>query len=207
MRYIYALAFGVALTITAAPAMAQLAAGGGSGSGMGSGIGGLTNKAPTPLPRTPDTAPAALPGAPLPQVATGPVLTKPDTGDPTTELFAAITKGDDSAAQSALGRGADLNAQNQFGETPLDLAIALNRTSIAFLLLQTRNELSAQGAGSEPIGAPWLLDQPSTPPTKEKAAYQPPLAPKPAPSPYAGQPANTGTPDPNAGFLGFAPKN
>jgi ankyrin repeat protein len=186
---------GLGFILAAAPAMAQLS--GGSG--------GMTPRAPAAQPRTPDIAPPALPGAALPPVATGPVLAKPDIGDPTAALFAAITKGDDSAAQYALGRGASLDAQDQFGETPLDLSIALNRTSITFLLLQTRNELAAQGNGPEPIGAPWMLDQPSSPLAKQPAAYKPPPA---APKQHTTTPpANPGTPDPNAGFLGFGPKN
>lgn len=195
MRHLRTLALGLAFTLACLPAMAQLS--GGSN--------GITPKAPTPQPRTPDIAPPALPGAAVPAVATGPVLAKPDIGDPTAALFAAITKGDDSAAQYAVGRGADLEAQDQFGETPLDLAIALNRTSIVFLLLQTRNELAAQGNGPEPMGAPWTLDQNAAPLTKQPAAYQPP--PAPAQKPHATGPVNNGTPDPNAGFLGFGPKN
>jgi ankyrin repeat protein len=189
---------GLAFTLACLPAMAQLSAGSGGGDG-------LTPKAPTPQPRTPDIAPQALPGAPVPAVATGPVLAKPDIGDPTAALFAAITKGDDSAAQYALGRGADLDAQDQFGETPLDLSIALNRTSITFLLLQTRNELAAQGNGPEPLGAPWTLDQNAGPLGKDTAAYKPP--PAPAQKPQAAGPVNNGTPNPDAGFLGFGPKN
>lgn len=198
MRHFRSLALGLALTGlaltgSAAPAMAQLSGG----------MGGP--KAPQPQPRTPDIAPPALPGAPAPVVNTGPDLQKAQAGDPTQDLFAAIIKGDDSAAQTALGRGADLSAQNQFGETPLDLAIALNRTSIAFLLLQTRNELVSQGRGPEPIGEPWLLNAPTPDLGKQPAAYKPPApAPKPRPAPV---PASSGTPDPNAGFLGFGAKN
>jgi hypothetical protein len=203
MRYFHSLALGFALTIAAVPAMAQM-----SGGGMGGGIGGAaTGQAPAVQPRTPDTAAPALPGAgglPAPMTA-APVPQKSPTGDPTTDLFAAIVKGDDAAAQNALGRGADLSAQNQFGETPLDLSIALNRTSITFLLLQTRNELAAQGAGAEPMGAPWLLNSSSPDETKQPAAYQPPPAP-PAP-PTVSLPNETGTPNPQAGFLGFGPKN
>lgn len=199
MRHFRTLVLGLGLTLAAVPAMAQLS--GGSG-----GMGGMTPKAPAPQPRTPDIAPPALPGAAVPAVATGPVLAKPDIGDPTAALFAAITKGDDSAAQFALGRGADLQAQDQFGETPLDLAIALNRTSTIFLLLQARNELAAQGNGPEPLGATWSLDQSPAPLTKQTTTYKPP-APVQTAKPHVTGPVNNGTPDPNAGFLGFGPKN
>jgi len=201
MTYFRTLALGFAFTIAALPAMAQM-----SGNGMGGGMGGAGGggSAPQPQARTPDIAPPALPGAGgIPPVATGPVVQKPGSGDPTADLFAGIVKGDANEAQMALGRGADLNGQNQFGETPLDLAIALNRTGIIFLLLQTRNELAAQGGGPEPMGAPWMLNGPNSTDSKQKAAYQPPPAPKPRVAPAAGN----GTPNAEAGFLGFGPKN
>ena len=198
MTYFRSLALGLALTIAAAPAMAQL-----SGGGIG-GAGGAGGQAPAPQPRTPDIAPPALPGASaLAPVATGPVLQKPAVGDPTAALFAAIIKGDDGAAQTAVGRGADLNAQNQFGETPLDLAIALNRTGITFLLLQTRNELAAQTGGPEPMGAPWTLNSPT--PATQKHAVPVSVTPKAAP-PRVSLPTDGGTPNPDAGFLGFGSK-
>jgi len=196
MTYFRSLALGLALTIAAAPAMAQL-----SGGGMGGGAGG--GQAPAPQARTPDIAPPALPGAGgLAPVATGPVLQQPAQGDPTAALFAAIVKGNDGAAQTAVGRGADLNAQNQFGETPLDLAIALNRTGITFLLLQTRNELAAQTGGPEPMGAPWMLNSP-TPATKTSTTHA--ATPVSATPPRVSLPTDGGTPNPQAGFLGFGP--
>jgi hypothetical protein len=200
---------GVALTAAAAPAMAQLASGpGGLGSSPGAG------PAPTPQARTPDIAPPALPGAGgMAPMATGPVMQKPPSGDPTANLFAAIAKGDANAAQMAIGGGANLNAQNQFGETPLDLSIALNRNNITFLLLQTRNELDAQGVGPEPMGAPWMLDSNTPPGTSKGAAHAKSgtvsvSAPAvPPPSPRIAVQAGNGTPNPEAGFLGFGPKN
>lgn len=171
--------------------------------------------APQPQARTPDIAPPALPGAgngaPL---ATGPKMQQPASGDPTAALFTAINKGDYNGAQDALGRGADLGAENQFGETPLDLSISLNRNTITFLLLQTRNEM---GGMSGPVGQAWTLGSPK-PATahKGKAKEQHPapipaphaVAPKPVPQHMV--PAATGpkgTPNPQAGFLGFDPKN
>ena len=194
-------ALGLAFATAAAPAMAQMS-GAGMG-GLGSAPGG--GSAPQPQARTPDFAPPALPGASIPAPATGPVMQKPPSGDPTANLFAAILKGDSSAAQQAITAGANLQAQDQFGETPLDLSIALNRTSITFLLLQTRNELDAQGIGPQPMGAPWTLNQNTPlPPPDYKAAKSAPVPVSDAAVPKS---ANTGTPDPEAGFLGFAPKN
>lgn len=204
MTYFRSLVLGLGLTIAATPAMAQLSAGGmGGGGGIG-GAGGSGANAPTPQPRTPDIAPPALPGAGgLAPVATGPVMLKPVKGDPTAALFTAIVKGDDTAAQSAVGLGANLNAQNQFGETPLDLAIALNRTDITFLLLQTRNELAAQTGGPEPMGAPWMLNSPT--PAASKTPTPVSVTPQ-APPPRVSLPADNGTPNPEAGFLGFGSK-
>lgn len=205
MTYFRLLALGFALTVAAAPAMAQLS---------GGGMGGITpggGQAPQPQPRTPDIAPPALPGAAPSAAPTGPVMQKPITGDPTAALFTAITKGDNAAAQNALGRGADLNAQNEFGETPLDLSIALNRTSITFLLLQTRNELAAQGASGEPMGAPWDLNanntNTSTTPVKKKPPVAHSTVAVSATPPAVALPTNGGTPNAEAGFLGFGPKN
>jgi hypothetical protein len=201
MTYFRSAVPGLALSLAlmaATPAMAQLSSG-----GIGSGLGGAGGaQAPAPLTRTPEIVPPALPGAGgIAPVATGPVL-KAANGDPTTNLFNAISKGDDGAAQTALGQGADLNAQNQFGETPLDLAIALNRTSITFLLLQTRNELASQ-ASSEPVGAPWLLNSNGNTPTPQPQTTR--AIPVSTP-PRAPAPVNNGTPNPQAGFLGFGNK-
>lgn len=200
MTYFRSLVLGLALTIAAAPAFAQLSPGLGGGDSGAGGAGGAG--APQPQAATPDIAPPALPGAGLPAPApVGPVLQKPASGDPTANLFTAIAKGDDTAAQNALAAGADLNAQNQFGETPLDLSIALNRTSITFLLLQTRNELATQG-GDEPMGAPWLLNSKPAPHESAPDAAEPTAAPPPAALPEV-----NGTPNPQAGFLGFNPKD
>ena len=199
MTYFRSLALGFALSIAATPALAQMSSG-----GMGGGMGNPGGGAPAPQAQPRDIAPPALPGAGLAApIPTGPVLQKPITGDPTAALFAAIVKGDDTAAQNALAQGADLNAVNQFGETPLDESIALNRTSITFLLLQTRNELAAQG-GSEPIGAPWLLPAPAKHNAKAPVLAPPATPQAQAPAPL---PQENGTPNPQAGFLGFGSKN
>ncbi len=195
-------ALGLAFAAAAAPAMAQL-----SGAGMG-GLGSTPGAGPTPQPQapTPDIAAPALPGASIPAPATGPVLQKPASGDPTDDLFAAILKGDSTAAQQAISAGANLQAQDRFGETPLDLSIALNRTGITFLLLQTRNELDAQGIGPQPMGAPWLLNQNTPLPPPDNKPARSATVPVSA-SALPNNAANTGTPDSQAGFLGFAPKN
>ncbi len=203
MRHARFLAIGFAFSVAAVPAFAQLS------------MGGSGSNAPQPRQHTPEVAPPALPGAgyqaPL---ATGPKLQKVTSGDPTQALFTAVNNGDYNAAQDAISRGADLTAQNQFGETPLDLAIALNRNTIIFLLLATRNELGAQGSGG-PVGQTWGLNSPSTPlkPGKHHGHVAPQVgAPVAAPLPVSPRVnhatgAGTGKPNLEAGFLGFEPKN
>ena len=208
MRLFRFTALGLVLALGAGPALAQMQ--------MGSSPGLTGGHAPQPQARTPDIAPPALPGAgAAAPLATGPKMQQPASGDPTAALFTAVNKGDYNGAQDALSRGADLNARDQFGETPLDLSISLNRNTITFLLLQTRNELGEQDG---PAGQSWTLKGvPSAPAHKAKpqgrqvvpspaAAHA--VAPKPAPHPAvpAGA-ASKGTPNPQAGFLGFGPKN
>ncbi|MBU6425132.1 MAG: ankyrin repeat domain-containing protein, partial [Rhodospirillales bacterium] len=129
------------------------------------------------------------------------------------ELFTAINKNDYASAQDAVSRGADLTAKDQFGETPLDLSIALNRNNITFLLLGSRNELSAQGLSGS-MGAPWTLpaagkaDQGKAPATRQTTQPVIPAAAPARPAPQMAVPGGaTGTPNPQAGFLGFGPKS
>lgn len=69
---------------------------------------------------------------------------------PTNELFDAINRGDINAARDALARGADLQAQDAVGQTPVDVSIALGRNNITFLLVTM---LRASGGDlSEPAG-------------------------------------------------------
>lgn len=216
MKFAFPLAMGLAMGAAVVPAHAQLANGAvGPGVGLG-GVGGAP--VAQPKARTPDIAPSGLPGVGgAPPPATGPTLQKPAGGDPTQELFTAINKNDYASAQDAISRGADLTAKDQFSETPLDLSIALNRNNITFLLLGTRNELAAQGL-SGTVGAPWTLNN-TTPggkagkghkPGKHEtaSAVVPARAPVVKPAPRPTLPAGgTGTPDPQAGFLGFGPKS
>jgi len=203
MRNLSLAAAGLILISAATPAFAQMAPGGG---GMAPGGGA----APQPRPRVPDIAPPALPGAGDAPLATGPVIQKPVTGDPTTALFAAVNSGDYNAAQDALSRGANLSAQNALGETPIDLSVALNRSSITFLLLATRNELGEDNVSPGPAAAQPAHTGHAKPYANiahssiVPAADSTPLR-RTAPAPVLG--SNPGTPDPSAGFLGFGPKS
>jgi hypothetical protein len=174
--------FGLLAALAGGPAFAQMAGTAGAGSPEGT---------PKPQPRVPDIAPAGVPGAGTAPLATGPSLAKPISGDPTTALFAAINNGDYNAAQDAVGRGANIDAQNNLGETPLDLSIALNRTQITFMLLSARNEMGGTVAESGPPPAPAR-------PAKPVRVSSAPVVMKP---PVMGN--ATGTPNASAGFLGF----
>jgi hypothetical protein len=192
----------LAIGLLAHPARAQLQPGAG---GLGNGVSG---PAPTPKPVIHDIAPPALPGAGnIEGIATAPKLKKAHTGDPTTDLFAAINKGNYADAQDAISRGADLNAQNALGETPLDLAIALNQNSITFMLLSARNEGDA--GPPVPTSAITTTTHPTRKlhpiPAKAMASTTTPAAP--AHAKAATTPAgNDGQPNVSVGFLGFSQK-
>ncbi|QNT77291.1 hypothetical protein JGUZn3_00240 [Entomobacter blattae] len=83
-------------------------------------------------------APGQMPShADSPNNASKKDFSEQDT-DPTTSLFDAINKGNANAAKEALNRGADINARNILDQTPMDMAIDLNRFDIAFLFLALR---------------------------------------------------------------------
>ncbi|GAB0113298.1 hypothetical protein [Acidisoma sp. C75] len=92
---------------------------------------------------------AGLPGA----SPTAPIKQSPIDASllsPTTELFDAINRGDVTAARDALARGADLNARDAVGQTPVDVSIQLGRNAITFLLVTM---MKANGSDySEPQG-------------------------------------------------------
>jgi hypothetical protein len=153
----------------------------------------------------PDLVPQGVPGIGAPQLSTAPSVKKAETGDPTTQLFTAINNADYNSAQDAISRGADLNAQNSLGETPLAMSIALNRNSITFMLLSARNEDGDDSGATSPAPAT-VAQTPLTAPapkyysthTTATQSYRPSSA----------IPVNDpGTPNPSAGFLGFGPKN
>jgi ankyrin repeat protein len=194
MRYIHvlstaaALAFGLGLA--AQPSAAQSSPAG-------------DMRAPTIQPQGSgaESLPPALPGAGDSQsLNTAAPVPKASAGDPTTELFTAINAGDYSSAQDAVSRGADLNAVNALGETPLDLSVGLNRNSITFMLLAARNETSGDSDDDAPVSATPASTY-APPPVKTPAVPAKLIAtPHPANTTASNNP---GTPNPSAGFLGF----
>ena len=158
--------------------------------------------------------PDAIPGAGNQGLQTSQNLSKPQSGDPTVQLFDAINRNDYNAAQDAISRGADLTAQNALGETPIALSVALNHNAITFLLLASRNDAGSgppdQLATPIPVTASVPLPPRSSHRRTSTAAAMPArLVEKPAPTraapPRAAHPSTPGTPNPSAGFLGFNP--
>jgi hypothetical protein len=146
--------------------------------------------------------PAAIPGANDQALQTTQSVAQPQSGDPTAQLFTAINAGDYSSAQDAISRGANLNAENSLGESPIDLSVALNRNSITFMLLAARNDSgddSDGSAGAAPVAsAPAPAPRGPTPIAKSNAEPVNMVEqPNPAPA------NNPGTPNSSAGFLGF----
>ena len=167
----------------------------------------MRNSAPrnteAPATRPP---PAALPGL---QSRRAP---EPIPGDPTQSLppnaalFDAINRGDLPAARDAVARGADTEARNVLGLTPVDAAVDQGRTEIMFYLLSVR--------GAPRIGGPPPEAEERPAPRRradgEAARRRTDEAPRPAPV-EAQAPVRSarlwagdgGAPNPAIGFLGF----
>jgi hypothetical protein len=134
-------------------------------------------------------APAAIPA---PEAA----------ASPTEALFNAINLGDLDLVRAAVGAGADIGARNVLGLTPLDLAIDLGHSEIAFYLMSLGRVSSRAPA---PEAAPAAPPAPRAPQPRGAAA----LPPAPAPTPTGAVPVaplwqgGGGGPVPEAGFLGF----
>ncbi len=146
--------------------------------------------------------PPALPGAQS-QGTVAPATKAPSDMAPNEALFDAINRGDIAAARDALNRGAELNAQNILGMTPMELSVDLGRNDIAFLLRSMRGDTPRRGS---------VASQSS--PATTKSATGRAAERKPAPVKAAVNRADQaprlfandgGAPVPAAGFLGFDP--
>jgi hypothetical protein len=145
--------------------------------------------------------PPALPGAGSGN-APAPLTRVPADMEPNDALFDSINRGDIATARDAISRGADLHGRNILGMTPLELSIDLGRNDISFMLLSMRAADDTRPAQSQRAGA--AKDDAKHPVRQAKKAPPRPVAPAPA----AQQTARLfngdgGTPNPNAGFLGF----
>ena len=181
------------LLLATAPAFAQ---GGPAFNAIGAGAG-----KPSAAPRV--APPPALPGAK--PIGTAAPSERPALDmEPNEALFDAINRGDIGAARDAISRGADLAAHNVLGMTPMELSVDLGRNDISFLLLSIRNgdkDRNRQAAPAETAA--------KSPPRQAKQVPRTPAlaqvkesAPVPSQTPrlFSG---DGGTPNPNAGFLGF----
>lgn len=164
-----------------------------------------------PVPK--QAPPPALPGARAEPTTSTPAEKTTLDLPPNEALFDAINRGDLATAKDSLNRGADLNARNVLGLTPLDLAVDLGRNQISFLLLSLRGG-AGYGSGQPPpstgaaparqtraqrIAAARATreDRSDTQPVAARASAG---AAMPAPRRFAG---DGGAPVPQAGFLGF----
>ncbi len=163
------------------------------------GAGGQTSK---PVLRRP----SALPGSRTEKNETVPADRIASDMAPNEALFDGINRGDMVYVKDAISRGADLNARNILGLTPIDLAVDLGRNDITFLLLSMRGS-SGSGAPAAPGSGK------SVKALLQEANKAPPKAPKATRAAREAAPATAGKPKlfandggapvPNAGFLGF----
>ena len=87
--------------------------------------------------------PPTLPGSHAQSVPVVPADKAVGDLNPNSALFDAINRGDTVAARDALSRGADPEAHNVLGLTPIELSVDLGRNDISFLLLSLRANSSA----------------------------------------------------------------
>ena len=167
--------------------------------------GGLTD-APNDASRPP---PAALPGLQY-RRAPEPIPADPSQNlGPNAALFDAINRGDITAAREAVGRGADIEARNVLGLSPVDAAVDQGRSDILFFLLSVRGSSGSQGA-PPPVEPPVAAANPRAPSRRNGQPPPPaPAAERQVPNPvqrvanphlWAG---DGGSPNPAIGFLGF----
>jgi hypothetical protein len=177
----------------------------------GSGIG-------APQPSAP-----GLPGSRPANVVSKGIINS-DLLSPNDQLFDAIDRGDTTAARDAIARGAELDATNAVGQTPVDESVALGRNDITFLLVTllhaSGNDITdAQGPMAMPppntlglshkderaVSTPVSFFGSQTPATtpRHRTHYYASAAEGGVQAPAAAQSYSSGTPVPAAGFVGF----
>ncbi len=214
MRFAAALAL---LLCVSGPAFAQVGVGpGAGGAGMGGGYspgggygsgGGFT---PAGVPSRgnpngdddqhaskedkPQEPPPAIPGAqPDADAAVAPADKLAAEMSPNDALFDAISRGDLAAAKDALNRGAQLDAHNVLGQTPIDSSIDLDRNDITFLLLSMRQPVSPGQPAAGASAAPPARGKGRMGAVVEASAHDRGVQ----------LSANRGQPNPAVGFIGF----
>ncbi len=206
----------LAVALGSAGALAQVATpglGGAPGAGPGGAPGGA-GSGPAGSNASDKEAPVlapALPGAVSTTDAVAPASKPAAEMSPNDALFDAIERGDLPAVRDALSRGAQLEAHDVLGETPLELAVDLGWHAIAFTLLSMRGAASGDDSGQGGVADISVLSR-----AEAKAAAVtrlPEAAPRASTGlavPRAGtiqtaaEDAFAGTPNPASGFLGFA---
>jgi hypothetical protein len=187
---------------------------------QGANPGQLTVPGPGPTSSKPATggprekAPPALPGARAEPTAVAPAAKNAMELPPNEALFDAINRGDLAVAKDAVARGADLDAKNVLGLTPIELAVDLGRNQLSFYLLSLRGGTSAPRApnaaqiaamSKPPSRAERLAEERAA--RAEKQARQRSAAADASPPPGPQVPrlfsGDGGQPNPGAGFLGF----
>jgi hypothetical protein len=160
--------------------------------------------------------PPALPGAAARSGGPAPATRIPSDMSPNAALFDAINRGDVAAARDAMSRGADLDARNVLGMTPMELSVDLGRNDISFLLLSYRGSDSSGGSAAQatdkataPLAAPRVAAKGSKAAAhairtaarghRPGTRVDPVTAPQ-APRLFAN---DGGAPVPSAGFVGF----
>jgi hypothetical protein len=191
---------GGGMLIGATPGLAQFIGGGSGPSSINNAV--QKNLRGAQQPTKPDTQPPVLPGTKAPSEPAEP-STAAQNLSPTDALFDAINRGDLAAAREAVNRGADLDARNLLGLTPVDLSVDLGRNDISFALLSMRREYESPAPSKPGEGAQRTAETP-------RAASRPRVvraAASAAEEPAADVPryvsGNGGAPIPAAGFLGF----
>jgi hypothetical protein len=174
------------LLVSAVPAQAQR--------------GASANQAPLPkaVPR-----PSAVPGTKTDAVAPAPAQKLPGEMNPTDALFDGINRGDLASVKDAITRGAELDARNILGLSPLELSIDLGYQNISFLLLSLRDSGGGSRSGPPAGSKTAKAAKPARPEPGPKAI----TGPVPSAYPTAKQFARDGgAPVPDRGFLGFGPR-
>lgn len=149
----------------------------------------------------PDAVPGAKPRGPV-----APATKSATDMAPNDALFDAINRGDIAAARDALNRGADLNATNVLGMTPMEASVDLGRNDISFLLLSMRGagdnggSNAAAGSGGQPAAQPVKVVKTGANRAARVAPVRVATKPVTAPKLFAN---DGGAPVPSAGFLGF----
>ena len=164
--------------------------------------------------KAPVVQPPALPGAASNADTVAPATKVPSDLSPNEALFDSVNRGDIGAARDALNRGAELDARNILGMTPVELSVDLGRRDITFLLLSYRGVDSPTGpssasagraAGPAPMGKEAKASRAghaAVVPVKAVVASKTVTPPAAAEAPHLFA-DDGGTPVPSDGFLGF----